>query len=256
MQCEEFEDRLNLVLDERGRPECDAELSLHAEACAECRHVAALYGALLDGFYALSAPRAPADMAARVLVDIGPRRSSARGTVVYAALATAACLLVAIGPLVRLLSPESNSLAQKSTNRETQPAPLAAKAASSSPLQQGHLPPLRTTAALNQRVLLGPAMHESLPLFASLPILAADPRGDLYGELAKETGSGLAAIVLYVPGIGGARGIIDAESSVVDPEPAWAVQVSEGLRPVTDSVADTLNLLLKALPVTELASRS
>ena len=70
----------NLVLDERGRPECDAELSLHVEKCAECRHVAALYGALLDGFYALSAPQAPADMAARVLVDIGPRRSSTRGT--------------------------------------------------------------------------------------------------------------------------------------------------------------------------------
>ena len=71
MQCEEFEHRLNLVLDERGRPECDAELSLHAEACTECRHLAALYGALLEGFYALSAPQAPPDMAARVLVDIG-----------------------------------------------------------------------------------------------------------------------------------------------------------------------------------------
>jgi anti-sigma factor RsiW len=91
MQCEEFEDRLNLVLDERGRPECDAELSLHVEACAECRHVAALYGALLDGFCALSAPQSPSDMAARVLVDIGPRRSNARGRMVYAALATAAC---------------------------------------------------------------------------------------------------------------------------------------------------------------------
>ena len=251
MQCEEFEDRLNLVLDERGRPECDAEISLHVEACPECRHVAALYGALLDGFCALSAPKSPADMAARVLVDIGPSRSSVRRPMVYAALAAAACLLVAIGPLVRWMSPEDGSLAQKTTS-----APLAAKKVSPVSLQTSNLQNARSASRLNERVLLGPAMHESLPILASLPTLAGDPRGDLYGELAKETGNGLAAIVLYVPGIGGARGIIDAESSVVDPEPAWAVQVSEGLRPVTDSVADTLNLLLKALPVTELASRS
>jgi hypothetical protein len=261
MQCEEFEHRLNLVLDERGRPECDAELSLHAEACTECRHLAALYGALLEGFYALSAPQAPPDMAARVLVDIGPRRSNARGQIVYAALATAACLLVAIGPLVRWMSPEVNSLAQKSTNqnatnRETQPVQLAAKTASPTSSQATHTRPARDLSVSKRRDLLGPAMHETLPLLASLPILSANPRDDLYGELAKETGSGLAAIVLYVPGIGGARGIIDAESTLADPEPAWAVQVSEGLRPVTDSVTDTLELLLKALPVTELASRS
>lgn len=62
--------------------------------------------------------------------------------------------------------------------------------------------------------------------------------------------------MLYVPGIGGARGIIDAESKLADSEPAWAVQMSEGLRPVTDSITDTLYLLLKAMPVTELAVRS
>jgi hypothetical protein len=247
MQCEEFEDRLNLILDERGRPECDAEFVLHVEACAECRHVAALYGALLDGFCALSAPDAPSDMAARVLVDLGPRRSTTSGRWAYAALATAACLLVAIGPLVRWMSPADSPLAAKA-----EPAPAAARTASAVALSTANRRPAHTASPPNQHVLLGPAMHESLPVFASLPILAGDP----YGELAKETGSGLAAIVRYVPGIGGARGIIDAESSVTDPEPAWAVQVSEGLRPVTDSVTNTLQLLLKALPVTDLASRS
>jgi hypothetical protein len=251
MQCEEFEDRLNLILDERGRPECDAELVLHVEACAECRHVAVLYGALLDGFCALSAPDAPADMAARVLVDVAPRRSTARGRWVYAALATAACLLVAIGPLVRRMSPEDSPLAAK-TEPASAAVRTAAAVASSAPKHR----PARSVSLRNQRVLMGSAMHESLPVLASLPILAGDQAGDPYGELAKETGSGLAAIVRYVPGVGGARGIIDAESSAADPEPAWAVQVGEGLRPVTDSVTNTLQLLLNALPVTELASRS
>jgi hypothetical protein len=251
MQCEEFEDRLNLILDERGRPECDAELELHVEACAECRHIAALYGALLDGFCALSAPDAPADMAARVLVDVRPRRSTTRGRWVYAALATAACLLVAIGPLVRRMPPEDSPLAAT-----TEPASANGRKATAVALSAQKRRPARSASLPSQRVLLGSAMHDSLPVFASLPILAGDQPGDPYGELAKETGSGLAAIVRYVPGVGGARGIIDAESSAADPDPAWAVQVSEGLRPVTDSVTNTLQLLLKVLPGTELASRS
>ena len=58
MQCDEFEDRLNAVLDERRRPEWDTELSLHCENCAGCRQLAAAYDRLLDGFYALAAPDA------------------------------------------------------------------------------------------------------------------------------------------------------------------------------------------------------
>ncbi len=190
-------------------------------------------------------------MAGRVLVDLGPSRSTSRGRWSYAALATAAGLLLAVGPLLRWMSPEESRLAVKTT-----PAQVAAQAVSpiSSLAANRRLP--RTPALPGTHALLGPAMHESIPVFASLPILAGDQPGDVYGELAKETGSGLAAIVRYVPGIGGARGIIDAESSVADPEPAWAVQVSEGLRPVTDSVTNTLQLLLRVLPATELASRS
>ena len=70
MQCEEFEGRLNQILDERRRPEWDAELRLHCETCVECRQLAADYDVLLDGFYTLSTPPASADMAARVLADV------------------------------------------------------------------------------------------------------------------------------------------------------------------------------------------
>lgn len=232
MQCEEFEDRLNAVLDMRGRAECEPELRLHAETCPDCRRVAAEYEMLLDGFCALTGPAVPADMAARVLADLPARPSRARYAILAgAALATAAALLVVLIPLVRW-SPRDNSQSAR------RPAPQRPPGAVQ--LAQSH--GSRATAAL--------------PILASLPSLAGESQGDLYGALAKETGHGLAAIVLYVPGVGGTRGIIDADSGPPSEDPAWAVQMSEGLKPVTDSVTDTLNLLLRALPGTELASRS
>jgi len=232
MQCEEFEDRLNDVLDMRGRAECDPELHLHAETCPDCRRVAAEYDVLLDGFYALTGPAAPADMAARVLADLPARPLRARyATLAGAALATAAALLLVLIPLVRSWPRDDSQTAQRSAPRS-----------------------LPGTVRLAQANVLRATVP--LPLLTSLPSLAGHSQGDLYGELAKETGHGLAAIVLYVPGVGGMRGIIDADSSPQSEDPAWAVQVSEGLKPVTDSVTDTLNLLLRALPGTKLASRS
>ena len=96
------------------------------------------------------------------------------------------------------------------------------------------------------------------PLVPELLAIAESPDGDPYAGLAKETGQGLANVMLFVPGVGGSRGIIDAESNATDgseDDPAWAVQMSEGLKPLTDSVTDTVNLLLRSLPVDALASR-
>ena len=76
---------------------------------------------------------------------------------------------------------------------------------------------------------------------------------DPYAGLAKETGQGLATVIRYVPGIGGSMGIVDLSGT---DEPAWAVQMSEGLKPITDSVAETVNLLLRTLPAVVADSRS
>jgi hypothetical protein len=230
MQCEEFEDHLNAVLDERGRPDCDAELQLHIETCAECRHIAACYAVLLDGFYALATPEAPCDLPARVLAASYRPPSRARlATRMAAAMAIAAGFLIALIPLVRVPS-------------RGQPGATVRPVAS------------RLSRATIARTLRSSGSLVAAPVLQSLTAL--DEKSDVYGQLAKGTGNGLAAAVLYVPGIGGGRGIIDAEESAPNGEPAWAVQMSGGLKPVTDSVTETLNLLLKALPVTELAARS
>ena len=133
MQCEEFEDRLNAVLDERRRPEWDAELRLHCETCRECREVAASYGAALDGFYSHCAEESTdADLSDYgrprvgrfVTATVGPA-TARRVTLAAAAaaLATAAGLLIAFTQPLR--SPE---LAQQSPALAPQAPALAPQA--------------------------------------------------------------------------------------------------------------------------------
>lgn len=228
MQCEAFEDRLNAVLDERRRPECDAELVAHTAGCPACRQLAKAYQILLDGFYELATPEPPADLAERVMQDRArATERKFRRWVVVPALATAAAVLLAALPWLR--TPQG----------DTAPAgsPIASRASAPRPLGPGSL---------------GPGTLSQISIVPEWWVGAKDP----YKDLAKGTGQNLAAVMLYVPGIGGTKGIIDAESELGTGEPTWADQVSEGLKPVSDSVAETLNLILESLPVNQLASRS
>lgn len=49
MQCEQFDHRLNRLLDLRRLPESDAQLRAHAETCEDCRQLLATQEALFDG---------------------------------------------------------------------------------------------------------------------------------------------------------------------------------------------------------------
>lgn len=49
MRCDQFENRLNDVLDRRDDPRRDAPLIAHAATCRECRNLAAAYEVLTDG---------------------------------------------------------------------------------------------------------------------------------------------------------------------------------------------------------------
>ncbi|HTM52527.1 MAG TPA: hypothetical protein VL175_00775 [Pirellulales bacterium] len=227
MQCEEFEDHLNAVLDRRERVDSDLELKLHIETCPDCRHVALAYDFLFDAFKRIREPQISDGFNARVLGQVHqPRRQASWRVAAIGALA--ASLLVS----VTLLS--------------TRVAPRAGDAA-------GVLADNHPVAVAAVHDALGTI--ETLPILQTLSALEVEENEDVYGELAKETGSGLAAIVLYVPGIGGTRGIIDADASPAEGDAPWAAQMSEGLKPVTDSVTETVNLLLKTLPIMDLASR-
>jgi hypothetical protein len=258
MQCEEFEHRLNAVLDERLLPEWEAELRLHCETCHECREVAAAYGAVLDGFYALSTPKAPTDMAQRVLADLRPRPAPARRvSLVALALATAAGLLIALAPLARFAPRASAPSVSPQVRAQASPRPApgpVASVAARDPAADAAI--LKTAHAAKLPLPTIMTLPNILPLPVMWPMLASVYQADPYSNLAKETGLGLAALVLYVPGIGGTKGIIDVADNTVENEPNWASQMSEGLKPVSQSVSETFNLLWRTLPLSDLAGRS
>lgn len=217
MHCEDFEDRLNVALDQRRPGVSDAEMWRHWEGCAYCRQVADSYAALLDGFHALPIPRAPAGLAHRVLDELHAHSNPVRRWSLAAAmLATAAGLLVALVPLVR-------------------------------PALEPDLPPgtvhTITVSAPEAAVPLTPGL-EQFAIVRSIASLQGDDAAKL---LALETGQGLAVVYLYAPGFAGSGTLAEAP---------WAVEVSESLKPVTESVTQTLGSLLRALPVAESPSRS
>ena len=101
-------------------------------------------------------------------------------------------------------------------------------------------------------------MQPTLEQFPLVPEWLADAEAngsDPYAGLAKETGASLANVILYVPGVGGSKGIIDVEADGLEDNPAWAVQMSEGLKPITDSVVETVSLLMRIVPMGQLAAR-
>jgi hypothetical protein len=67
MQCHEFEDRLNDVLDERANPAADSRLAAHAADCDDCRGRLAGSRLLLRGLSRLTVPAPAADFASRVV---------------------------------------------------------------------------------------------------------------------------------------------------------------------------------------------
>jgi hypothetical protein len=240
MKCEEFEDQLNLSLDEHRRPEWDAELRLHCENCAQCRELAALYGQLLDGFYALATPEPPADLAIRVVNEVRARpASSRRVAILTGVLATAAAVLVAVLPLL----PSSANRSAKRAAAISRPALASATTGNASP---------------NGWRNSGWQEFDTLPVVG--PVLVSmsdgDESTDPYMELAKETGQGLASVVLYIPQIGSGPGEMSIATELLNGGPAWPQRMNQSLKPVTDTVGETIDLLWHALPLSDPSKRS
>jgi hypothetical protein len=228
MKCEEFEVHLNEILDERRRPEWDEQLRLHGEGCRGCRDLAAAYGVLFEGFFALPAPQAPADLSARVLEQLQARPLvSPRLAVLGAIFSTAAAVLVAA------LLMRGNGLLDRNAGDQVAQAPAAI-----APLPTGDHP--LHWDELSDVPFVGPW----------LAALNNPPGSDPYANLAEDTGQGLALIVLRMPRVAGPQGVRPPTPATGYGTSVWPLQVSEELRPVTESMTETFNLLLDALPLT------
>jgi hypothetical protein len=67
VQCEEFESRVNDLLDERRLLLADADLAAHASVCASCATIARGYDALVEGVAGWERVEPSADLTSRVL---------------------------------------------------------------------------------------------------------------------------------------------------------------------------------------------
>jgi hypothetical protein len=235
MQCCEFENRLNEILDERGRPELDMLLASHAHHCSSCQHMLARYELVCEAASNLPMPKLPADFARRVVEQhvqqsLSGLARSRRGKRRFAAslLAVAALVLIAVLPMfanrrgMRLPSGnDSLALAKAGPQASASASPATAQ------LKPGDAVP-----------------HSSGPPSSGAFDPASEQYAQQYADLAKTTGRSLSAAVLYLPGVGGSL----AGGEPAFEQPVWISPVADGLRPVTDSMSDALHVLLRVIP--------
>jgi hypothetical protein len=132
MHCREFEERVNLLLDERRPLEGDAALAAHAACCEPCRQLLAGQQAVLTGLRFGRASRVAPDFPRRVLaraekepvldaVVLPDRRPSRRAWAVVVGFAgVAAAMLVAVS-IAALNSVGDSNVAESQGNGNAQP---------------------------------------------------------------------------------------------------------------------------------------
>jgi hypothetical protein len=125
MRCDEFEVRLNQVLDRRRSPSGDPQLRDHAQVCPDCREQLATMRRLFDGLDLWEVPTLADDFALRVVsqvvpAPIHPQRSSWMPW----AIASAAVLLLSLLPGYWFLRPPTSPVATTWSQRGVDsPAP-------------------------------------------------------------------------------------------------------------------------------------
>lgn len=218
MNCEEFDTRLNEILDRRALPQADRELAAHAGECGRCRQEMVGFALLADTAAWRLAPAAPAETARRVQARFNLRR---RGrTWGWAALA--ASLLAAAWLGIRAGQPGARGSAAQ--------GPVAADA------NRRVDPDVKTARTPGARQHDAPPRHGAPGLG-----MIARASTDRYLDLARQTSRTVTEAV-------------DSLSLPADAAPQkaaaddWTRQVASGLKPLTDSTAGAFDFLLSALP--------
>jgi len=254
MKCEEFEVRLNQILDVRREPEADRELMEHAVTCQACGRRSA---ALLKALTVLSArplPLPSARLLDRVLAEVRPpvvRPSGKKWTRSSRPLTfvAAAAVLAAAAWLVGNWSRQHFAARVSGQRQQT---PLAGQ--QPSPVGEPHQTRLTNRdhehlPAQRQRRRAGPNSGqrpaENVP---PLPKLALDAT-DTYRDLAEETRASLAAALLALPRLTPAAG----EPLEPSQQPTLLVQAGAAatgwMKPVAAPIGRSTSQALRSLMV-------
>ena len=103
MQCDEFEVRVNQLLDERRVPHVEQDIADHVGACQACADVLASYQQVLDAVDSTPPLEMDADPAEAIVarVQLAARRRR-RFWATLVPLTVAASLLIALAPLLKM----------------------------------------------------------------------------------------------------------------------------------------------------------
>lgn len=222
MKCEDFELRINDLLDARRRPDDDVELAQAAENDVELRAILESYTALVDAIDHCARPACPAGFAAAVLSryqDQLPRESD-------------------LEPQPRILALPKRSWYWG--------AAAAVVCVASLPLLSRFLPTGRIAGVAPR-----PAMSSPVPV-ATATIGVADDgstaqrlRG--YASTVRRTGAAIADLALLMPDLP-LQSQVSLESPAEEEKSDVVEQVTQGFEPLTDSAVGAIDFLFKVLP--------
>lgn len=270
MKFDQFEARLNQLLDERRGWESDAEICRLIEDSAEHRALAMSYSEAVDRqtlerLFPLPAAAAPGELAQRVLAalrtaspvgigdDYGTSTeqtaqagqvdllTTARSGRLAAAMALAATVLLAVGLSQWRPQPhaEQPAIAQ---------APAAGDATAEAIAPVPQLPGPDAIAASTDDEASQPQTEDS-PDEETIGALVHEVR-DKYADLARDTQQAMSEVALLLPGFSGRssarRG--NATEPTAERPNDWAGQVGDGLEPLTRSTVGALDFILQSLP--------
>ncbi|MGD9645901.1 MAG: hypothetical protein AB7U73_09320 [Pirellulales bacterium] len=257
MNSDQFESRLNELLDRRIAPDADPEVMRAAEQFASCRSLMGAYRAVVDGVVAMETPRPPADLADQVMRQwrrekvanrcrAAQHRVVKRGTSRQALFAAAAALLIA--------SPALGWLWRQASDTDGQP--IAATAGKASSAVDDHA--FRATDGTEH----GPiAKVASVPMRTPDTVRVADAGPDAASVATSDASED--STIKTKPENSATRGVDEMASLLGPPHDAidgslgetppaaegaaWVGEVSEGFQPIAESAAGALDFLLEVL---------
>lgn len=216
MRCDEFENRLNAVLDARRNPADDRRLARHAEVCRNCRQLAAAMDLIGESLRWSRHEESDPRITQRVLAELAtssPAAGRPWSVWTHVTLAAAAALLAAI-----VLRP----------NEQPQPhRPVVAQT-----LPDAHAPAKEQLALLDSSpdVPVGELAREATSRYASLARNTQESLADvwsLWQPQPKAATSGAPAAPAGEP---------------------LLTEMAAGLRPLAESTSGAMGFLLNLLP--------
>lgn len=212
MNCVQFEDRLNDLLDERRDPAADSQLVEHARVCPACRAVQRSYDKLLAAVAALGCPTPSPGLVDRIQRSLeqapqpaAPGAVGAGRSLAWFALAASILLLVALGI--------------------------------------GRWPVGRPTPVVPGPVAVAPQPVQP----TESPAPTSSPEPSAVAQAAQQTGAHLADVLLLIPGVTPPAAAPSAEGQTGS-SGNWLNQMASGLAPLTRSTTEALDFLLEAVP--------